>query len=114
MDPWYPLGYGDPLQAAFVLAHYGQMSGYGELPQLIDMMTTYPARALGLPAYGLQEGAHADLVVFAAPSEMDAIRLVAPRRLVLRRGRVVARTEPAQTTIAWAGKEEPVSFLKPA
>src|SRR5260221_2267843 len=21
MDPWYPLGYGDPLQAAFVLAH---------------------------------------------------------------------------------------------
>src|SRR2546421_1555065 len=114
MDPWYPLGYGDPLQAAFVLAHYGQMAGYGELQQLIDMMTTYPARALGLPAYGLQEGAHADLVVFAAPSEMDAIRLVAPRRLVLRRGRVVARTEPAQTTVTWAGKEEPVSFLKPA
>jgi cytosine/creatinine deaminase len=27
MDPWYPLGYGDPLQAALVLAHYGQMSG---------------------------------------------------------------------------------------
>jgi cytosine deaminase len=26
MDPWYPLGYGDPLQAAFVLVHYGQMS----------------------------------------------------------------------------------------
>jgi cytosine/creatinine deaminase len=114
MDPWYPLGYGDPLQAAFVLAHYGQMSGYGELQQLIDMMTTNPARALGLPAYGLQEGAHADLVVFAAPSEMDAIRLVAPRRLVLRRGRVVARTEPAQTTVTWAGKAEPVSFLKPA
>jgi cytosine deaminase len=114
MDPWYPLGYGDPLQAAFVLAHYGQMSGYGELRQLIDMITTYPARALGLPAYGLQEGANADLVVFTAPSELDAVRLVAPRRLVLRRGRVVARTEPAQTTITWAGKEEPVSFLKPA
>src|ERR671934_2664851 len=109
MDPWYPLWYGDPLQAAFVLAHYGQMSGYDELQQLIDMMTTHPARALGLPAYGLQEGAHADLVVFAAPSAMDAIRLVALRRLVLRRGRVVARTEPAQTTITWAGKEEPVN-----
>ena len=27
MDPWYPLGYGDPLQAAFVLVHLGQMSG---------------------------------------------------------------------------------------
>ena len=45
---------------------------------------------------------------------MDAVRLMAPRRLVLRRGRVVARTEPVQTTITWAGKEEPVSFLKPS
>ena len=24
MDPWYPLGHGDPMQAAFVLAHLGQ------------------------------------------------------------------------------------------
>jgi cytosine deaminase len=77
------------------------------------MVTTNPARALSLPAYGLWEGAHADLVVFAAPSEKDAIRLVALRRLVLRRGRVVARAEPAQTTVTWAGREEPVGFLKP-
>lgn len=111
MDPWYPLGYGDPLQAAFVLAHYGQMSGYNELQQLIDMITVHPARALGLPAYGLQEGADADLVVFAAPSAMDALRLMAPRRLVLRRGQIVARTEPARTTITWAGHEEQVDFL---
>ena len=79
-----------------------------------DHQMTYPARALGLAAYGVQEGANADLVVFGAPSEMDAIRLVAPRRLVLRRGRVVARTKPAQTTITWAGKDEAVRFLKPA
>src|SRR5262249_57147587 len=31
MDPWYPLGYGDPLQAAFVFVHLGQMSGDAEL-----------------------------------------------------------------------------------
>ena len=114
MDPWYPLGYGDPLQAAFVLAHYGQMSGHDELQQLIDMVTINPARALGLSAYGLEEGARANLVVFAAPSAVDAIRLVAPRRLVLRAGRVVARTAPAQTTITWAGREEHLDFLKPA
>src|ERR687886_223817 len=53
MDPWYPLGYGDPLQAAFVLAHYGQMSGFEELRTLIEMITTNPARALGLREYGL-------------------------------------------------------------
>jgi cytosine deaminase len=111
MDPWYPLGYGDPLQAAFVLAHYGHMSGAGELPRLIDMITVNPARALGLEGYGLHAGAPAGLVVFDAPTEMDAIRLVPRRRLVLRGGRVVARTQPAVTTVVWDGREEEVSFL---
>jgi cytosine/creatinine deaminase len=114
MDPWYPLGYGDPLQAAFVLAHYGQMSGASELVTLIRMITANPAQALGVQNYGLEVGNRADLVAFAAPSEMDAIRLVAPRRLVLRAGKVVARTEPAATTVVWNGVEEPVDFLKPA
>src|SRR5450631_3692804 len=63
MDPWYPLGYGDPLQAAFVLVHLGQMSGDSELRQLIDMITTNPAAALGVPDYGLRPGGPADLVV---------------------------------------------------
>ena len=114
MDPWYPLGYGDPLQAAFVLAHYGQMSGARELLTLIEMITVNPARALGIENYGLAVGNRADLVAFAAPSEMDAIRLVAPRRLVLRAGKVVARTQPAVATVVWDGKEEMVDFLKPS
>ena len=45
---------------------------------------------------------------------MDAIRLVAPRKLVLRGGKIVARTEPAQTTVVWDGREEAVNFLKPS
>src|SRR3989440_3448762 len=114
MDPWYPLGYGDPLQAAFVLAHYGQMSGHGELRTLMDMITWNPAQALGLEKYGLLPGCRADLCAFAAPSEMDAIRLVAPRKLVLRGGRIVARTEPQRTTVMWDDREELVDFLKPA
>ncbi len=112
MDPWYPLGCGDPLQAAFVLAHYGHMSGAEELRRLIDMITVNPARALGLDGYGLAEGGPADLVVFEAPTEMDALRLLPRRRLVLRAGRVVARTEPARTTVVWDGSEEPVDFLR--
>src|SRR6202140_5471217 len=68
MDPWYPLGYGDPLQAAFVLAHYGQMSGHTELRTLIDMITGNPASALGLDGYGLAPGCKADLCAFAAPT----------------------------------------------
>jgi cytosine deaminase len=112
MDPWYPLGYGDPLQAAFVLAHYGQMSGDSELRRLIEMITVNPAAALGLPDYGLRTGGPADLVVFDAPSEADALRLIAPRTLVLRGGKVVARATPAQHTVFWDGAEEDVSFLR--
>ena len=70
------------LAAAAIFAHYGQMSGYSELQTLIDMITINGARALGLNDYGLEPGCLADLVVFDAPTEMDAIRLVAPRRLV--------------------------------
>jgi cytosine deaminase len=114
MDPWYPLGYGDPIQSAFVLAHYGQMSGHGELRTLMDMVTWNPASALGLEQYGLLPGCKADLVAFAAPTEHDAIRLIAPRKLVVRAGKIVARTEPARTTVMWDDREELVDFLKPA
>jgi cytosine deaminase len=112
MDPWYPLGYGDPLQAAFVLAHLGQMSGDAELRRLIEMITGNSAAALGVADYGLRVGGPADLVVFDAPTEADALRLVAPRTLVLRNGRVLARTVPAQRTVFWDGTAEPVTFLR--
>jgi cytosine deaminase len=80
---------------------------------LIDMITFNPASALGLQEYGLLPGSRADLCAFAAPTEMDAIRLVAPRKLVLRAGKVVARTEPSHTTVVWDGREEAVDFLIP-
>ena len=112
MDPWYPLGYGDPLQAAFVLAHFGHMSGDAELRRLIEMITVNPAAALGVRDYGLRIGGPADLVVFDAPSEADALRLVAPRTLVLRGGKVVARATPAQHAVVWGGAEETVTFLR--
>src|SRR6266704_1391912 len=112
MDPWYPLGYGDPVQAAFVLAHLGHLTGDAELRRLLDMITVNPALALGLADYGLREGGPADLVVFDAPGEVDALRLVAPRYLVLRAGRVVAWTRPAEHVVVWDGVEEPVTFLR--
>ena len=112
MDPWYPLGYGDPLQAAFVLVHLGQMSGDEELRRLIGMITVNPAAALGVEDYGLRVGGPADLVAYDAPTEADALRLVAPRTLVLRGGRVAARAVPAQRTVVWQGTEEPVTFLR--
>ena len=88
------------------------MSGAEELNQLIDMITVNPAQALGLPGYGLADGAPANLVVFDAPTGMDALRLLPRRRMVIRRGAVVARTEPARTTVVWDGRDEPVDFMR--
>jgi len=95
-----------------VLEHLGQMSVDSELRRRIEMITVNSAAALGVEDYGLRAGGPASLVVFDAPSEADALRLVAPRTLVLRDGKVVARTTPAQHTVSWNGAEEPVTFLR--
>jgi len=113
MDPWYPLGYGDPLQAAFMLAHYGHMSGATELPYLLEMISTNPAKALGVDSAGVRVGGPASLVVFDAPSAEDALRRISPRYLVMREGEVLSRTVPAQTTLTINGTSRDVSFLRP-
>jgi cytosine deaminase len=76
------------------------------------MVTINPASALGLSNYGIDVGRSADFVVFDAPTDVDAIRLGSRRHLVVRAGRIVARTEPAQTTVTWDGEEQPVTFLR--
>ena len=95
-----------------MLVHLGQMSGDGGLRRLIEMITTNSARALAIPGYGLAPGSVADLVVFDAPSEADALRLVAPRTPVVCGGKVVARAMPARHTVVWHGVEEQVTFLR--
>ncbi|MGH2399389.1 MAG: cytosine deaminase, partial [bacterium] len=111
MDPWYPLGVGDPLQSCFVMAHYGQMSGREELETMLNLVTTRAAACFGADDYGLEVGKRADLVVFDAPTPVDAVRTMAPRRYVVSRGRLVAETKPAQSTVRWNGREEAVRFV---
>jgi cytosine deaminase len=74
------------------------------------MITVAPAAALGVADYGLRVGGPADLVVFDAKSEAEALRLQRPRQLVLRAGRVVAATQPARSVVNWHGVEEEVDF----
>jgi len=111
MDPWYPLGVGDPVQACFVMVHYGQMSGRDELEMLLDLVTTRAASCLGADDYGLAVGRLADLVVFDAPTAVDAVRTLAARRWVVSRGRVVAETQPARSTVRWNGRDEGIRFV---
>ena len=91
-DAFYPFGSADPLQVALIVAHAAQLGTPDEIAAALRMVTGDAARLLRLPDYGIAVGARADLVVLDAESERDALREQAPRRWVLRGGRLVAET----------------------
>jgi cytosine/creatinine deaminase len=107
MDPWYSLGKADLVDAAHLALHFTYMSGRDEIAEMLRCATERGARTLGVAdEYGLEEGKPADCVVFDAPDALEVIRLRATRRWVLRRGRVIAETTPAETRL----DGEPVTF----
>jgi cytosine deaminase len=100
MDPWYLLGRADLVEAASLALHFTYMSGLDEIPEMLRCATERGARTLGIEdEYGLEEGKPADCVVFDAPNATEVLRLHPARRWVVRRGRVIAETEPARTTL---------------
>jgi len=99
LDPWYGMGSGDMLEVAHMGLHVAQMTGQEGMRACFDAVTATPARILGLEGYGLEPGCHADLVLLDAADPVEAIRLRAARRLVMRRGKVVAETPRAVATL---------------
>jgi cytosine/creatinine deaminase len=100
MDPWFPLGKGDMLAAAQLALFLCHMSGYEEISDVLDLVTTNAAKALRLQdSYGIEEGKPADFLVLDAPSAFEALRLVPVRLHVFKNGREVAYTAPATSML---------------
>jgi len=110
MDPWYSLGSHDMLEVAHMGLHVGQMTGMAEMRRCFDAVTVNAAKALSLEGYGLEPGCHADFVILDAADPIEALRLRPARLHVVRRGRVIARTVPAETTLHLRGGTEAVMF----
>ena len=92
-DAFYPFGSADPLQVALIVAHAVQLGdARRDRRRAAHGHRRRGPRLLRLPDYGIAPGARADLVVLDAESERDALREQAPRRWVLRGGRLVAET----------------------
>ncbi len=107
MDPWFPLGKGDMLAAAQLALFLCHMSGYEEINDVFDLITTNAARALRIQdTYGIEEGKPADFLILDAPSAFEALRLVPARLHVFKRGREVARTSPGKSVVKRDGDEE--------
>lgn len=89
-DSWSPLNNGDMLERAFLLAY---RSGFRDDPgiEIALRMATYGgAQVMGVAHYGLAVGSVADLVLIEAETAAEAVAFHPTRRLVLKRGRVVA------------------------
>lgn len=110
MDPWYGLGSGDMLEVAHMGLHVAQMTAQEAMHACFLAVTETPARILGLDRYGLSPGCHADLVILDAGSTVEAIRLRAARRYVIRRGKVISRMPAAHAELHLPGRPERVDF----
>lgn len=88
---WSPYGRGDMLQRATMIGERNGFSRDEELEIALDTCTTQGAAAIGLEGYGLEEGCTADLVLVDSETVAEAVADPPVRRLVMKRGRVVAR-----------------------
>ena len=110
MDPWYGLGSGDMLEVAHMGLHVAQMTAQDAMRQCFAAVTETPARILGLEDYGIAPGCKADLVLLQAGDPVEAIRLRATRLLVMRRGKVIARSAPAAAILEIPGRPATVDW----
>lgn len=90
-DAWSPYGNGDMLERARLIGYRAALLTDAELRLGLDLVTTAPARVMGLPDPALVEGAMADLVLVEAAGVPEAVAMAPPRALVVKAGRLVAR-----------------------
>jgi cytosine deaminase len=113
MDPWYGLGNADMLDVAHMAVHGAPMTSREAIHWTFRAVTEIPARILGLDGYGLAVGKNADMVLLQAGDPIEAVRLRATRLLVVRRGKIIARTPPRETELSLAGRPptlDPASY----
>lgn len=95
-DPFNPVGRGDALETASLLVTAGHLTP----DEAYAMVSEHARSVMGLPAAGPVVGARADLLAVAATSVTDAVANAPADRIVLSRGRLVARTEVHRTVAA--------------
>lgn len=111
MDPWYPLGTGNVLQAAWMALHLGHMTGPEQMDEVFQMATVN-GQGIVHPEgqHDLAVGRAADLVIWDASTPAEALRRLPVARLVMRRGTIVAEAEPSRHLVHVDGQEISLDF----
>ena len=79
------------LERAFLLAYRNGLRDDPGIELALHMATYGGAQVMGVADYGLTVGSVADLVLVEAETAAEAVAYHPARRIVLKRGRVVAR-----------------------
>jgi cytosine deaminase len=110
MDPWYSLGSADMLEVAHMGLHVAQMTGVQGMRAAFDAVTATPAKILGIHDYGIALGNPANCVLLDARDPVEAIRLRATRRYVIKNGTVISQMLPAHATLSMGERHGVVDF----
>ena len=92
--------------------HVGQMTGVEEMKSCFRAVTENPAKIMGLEGYGLEKGCKADMVILQASDPIEALRLKSNRLLVIRQGKIIARSKPVESELILPGRPKLINFLK--
>jgi cytosine/adenosine deaminase-related metal-dependent hydrolase len=88
-DAWGPFGNSDMLERAWILSYRSNFRKDEELEIALDLATFGGAGVFGAQGYGLEVGCQADLVVLPGETLAEAIINRAPRKYVIKQGRLV-------------------------
>lgn len=91
-DVFIPMGNADPL----VTAQYLVVTGHLEPEEAYELVSVRAREVMGLPPTGVEPGAAGDLLAVRGSSLREVIATANEDRIVLRRGRVVSRSEFAR------------------
>lgn len=90
-DTWGPYGNGDMLERAMFIGLRNNLRRDDEVELALDICTFGGARVMEIEDYGLEVGCTADCVLVEGETLAEAVALHAPRKMVMKAGKVVAR-----------------------
>lgn len=90
-DAWSPMGNGDMLERAMLMALRFGWSKDEDLAMAFDAVSQGGAKALNVASYGLDVGCQANLLLLPAENIAEAVVNRSLQRTVVSRGKVVAR-----------------------
>ncbi|WP_217588107.1 amidohydrolase family protein [Lentibacillus saliphilus] len=92
-----PYGTGDVMQTAMLAIPTAHLGGADDLPTVLPMITSNPARALGISDYGIEVGKTANVVLLDTESVTNAIIDLPTRLFVIKNGKVTVETRKTVT-----------------